>query len=444
MRELFRNNNFKLLFAGNLVSEIGNSLFGIALSFYILDLTDSSLSMGLFLFVIIGTRVLFSPLAGVLVDRWNRVRVIYMTDFIRAGLYVLLGFYIATNPTLDNIIISLYIIGILSSINAAFFGPAITSALPEIVGEDMLQAANGAQSIIQSLQSIIGVILGAAIYAFFGIWWVIIINAVSFGLSGFSEMFIKAKYRKEKTAEEIAIQNGRGLTEDFVDSVKYIKNRTGLFNLVGYSLVLNFAFTPLFAIGIPFLFKIDLARINAEMEYAYSNVAFSIAMLIAGLIVGSMKIKSISSTLRVGLLMLSLSFAFVALSMYLGSSRILDFGWFYTMFIIGMIVLAAFMMLTNVPLNTGLVKIVDPNYRGRVFSTISAIAGGAIPISMIVGGVIVEYYGISALGLFCVIVMLYPTFGFLTNKKVKTLLDSIDQHIEESAVNKEESLLWDL
>ena len=444
MRELFRNNNFKLLFAGNLVSEIGNSLFGIALSFYILDLTDSSLSMGLFLFVIIGTRVLFSPLAGVLVDRWNRVRVIYMTDFIRAGLYVLLGFYIATNPTLDNIIISLYIIGILSSINAAFFGPAITSALPEIVGEDMLQAANGAQSIIQSLQSIIGVILGAAIYAFFGIWWVIIINAVSFGLSGFSEMFIKAKYRKEKTAEELAIQNGRGLTEDFVDSVKYIKNRTGLFNLVGYSLVLNFAFTPLFAIGIPFLFKIDLARINAEMEYAYSNVAFSIAMLIAGLIVGSMKIKSISSTLRVGLLMLSLSFAFVALSMYLGSSRILDFGWFYTMFIIGMIVLAAFMMLTNVPLNTGLVKIVDPNYRGRVFSTISAIAGGAIPISMIVGGVIVEYYGISALGLFCVIVMLYPTFGFLTNKKVKTLLDSIDQHIEESAVNKEESLLWDL
>ena len=444
MRELFRNNNFKLLFAGNLVSEIGNSLFGIALSFYILDLTDSSLSMGLFLFVIIGTRVLFSPLAGVLVDRWNRVRVIYMTDFIRAGLYVLLGFYIATNPTLDNIIISLYIIGIFSSINAAFFGPAMTSALPEIVGEDMLQAANGAQSIIQSLQSIIGVILGAAIYAFFGIWWVIIINAVSFGLSGFSEMFIKAKYRKEKTAEEIAIQNGRGLTEDFVDSVKYIKNRTGLFNLVGYSLVLNFAFTPLFAIGIPFLFKIDLARINAEMEYAYSNVAFSIAMLIAGLIVGSMKIKSINSTLKVGLLMLSLSFAFVALSMYLGSSRILDFGWFYTMFIIGMIVLAAFMMLTNVPLNTGLVKIVDPNYRGRVFSTISAIAGGAIPISMIVGGVIVEYYGISALGLFCVIVMLYPTFGFLTNKKVKTLLDSIDQHIEESAVNKEESLLWDL
>lgn len=438
MRKLFRNNSFKLLFAGNLVSEIGNSLFGIALSFYILDLTSSSLSMGLFLFVIIGTRILISPLAGVLVDRWNRVRVIYMTDFVRAILYVLLGFYIATNPSVDNIIISLYVIGVLSSINAALFAPAMTSALPEIVGEDLLQAANGAQSIVGSLQSIIGVILGAAIYAFFGIWWVIILNAVSFGLSGFSEMFIKTKYKKEKTAEEIALQKEKGLTEDFVDSLKYIKRRTGLFNLVGYSLFLNFAFTPLFAIGVPYLFNNDLARVNAEMEYAYSNIAFSIAMLIAGLVVGSMKIKSINNTLKIGLSMLSLSFAFVALSMHLVSSGIIDFSIFYVLFLIGNVGLAVFMMVTNVPLNTGLVKIVDPNYRGRVFSTIGAISGGAVPVSMLVGGIIIEYYSISALGLFCVVMMLYPTIGFITNKKVRTLIDSIDQHIEEIENGKEE------
>ena len=166
MKQLFKNNSFKLLFAGNLVSEIGNSLMGFAMSFYILDLTDSSLSMGLYLFVIIGARVLVSPLAGVLVDRWNRVRVIYMTDYVRAILYVLLALFIATNPSLNNIIIGLYVIGVLSSINAAFFAPAMTSALPEIVGEDMLQPAYGAQSIIQSTQSIVGVIAGAALYFF--------------------------------------------------------------------------------------------------------------------------------------------------------------------------------------------------------------------------------------------------------------------------------------
>ncbi len=442
MKELFKNNSYKLLFAGNLVSEIGNSLMGIAMSFYILDLTGSSLSMGLFLFVIIGSRILVAPLAGVLVDRWNRVKVIYRTDYIRGVLYVLLALFIASNPSVENIILSLYVVGVISSITAAFFTPAMTSALPEIVGEDLLQPANGAQSIIQSLQSIIGVIAGAAFYAFFGMAWVIIINAISFGLSGFSEMFIKAKYRKEKTEEEIILQNEKSMTHDFVDSLKYIKRRTGLFSLVGYSLVLNFAFTPLFAIGIPYLFNNDLARVNAEMEYAYTEVAFSIAMLIAGITVGSMMIKSINKVLRIGLIMLSTSFAYIAFTMHLASTRVIGFQTFYIMFIVGMVLLAVFMMFTNVPLNTGMVKIVDPDYRGRVFSTIGAISGGAVPFAMLAGGIILEYYNISILGLFCVIIVMFPTIGFITNKKVKILINSIEKHNGENdkIIKKEDTI----
>jgi len=428
MKKLFKNNSYKLLFAGNLVSEIGNSLMGIAMSFYILDLTGSSLSMGLFLFVIIGTRILFAPLAGVLVDRWSRVKVIYMTDYIRGGLYFILALFLITNPSVDRIILSLYVSGILSSITAAFFTPAMTSALPEIVGEDMLQSANGAQSIIQSLQSIIGVIAGAAFYAFFGMTLVIIINSVSFLLSGFSEMFIKAKYKKDKTLEEIALQKDKSITHDFVDSIKYMKKRTGLLSLAGYSLLLNFAFVPLFAIGIPYLFNNDLARVNAEMEFAYTEVAFSVAMLITGIVVGSLKFKSITKIIRIGLVLLSSSFVYLAFTMHLASNKIIGFNLFYLMFIIGMVLLAVFMMFTNVPLNTGMVKIVDPDYRGRVFSTIGAISGGAVPFAMLAGGLILEYYNISVLGLFCVIVLLFPTIGFITNKKVKMLVDSIDKH----------------
>ncbi len=68
-----------------------------------------------------------------------------------------------------------------------------------------------------------------------------------------------------------------------------------------------------------------------------------------------------------------------------------------------------------------------------MFSTIGAISAGAIPFSFLVGGFIVEYYSISALGLFCVLVMMVPTFGFLTDKKVKVLIDTIDKHNEENA-----------
>ena len=71
-------------------------------------------------------------------------------------------------------------------------------------------------------------------------------------------------------------------------------------------MILNFAFTPLFAIGIPYIFKIDLGRVNYAMEYAYAEVAFSIAMLIAGIAIGSMVIKSTRRIIKIGLLFLSM------------------------------------------------------------------------------------------------------------------------------------------
>ena len=410
MKELFKNINFRLLFAGNLVSEIGNSLFNVAMSFYILELTDENVAaMGMFLFVVTGTRILASPLAGVLVDRWNRIKVIYMTDYMRGLLFVLLGIYIFSGPNDSSIVVSLYVIGILSSLSASLFGPAMSRALPEIVGEDMLQAANGAQSIVMSLQSIVGVLAGAAIYHFIGIEWIIALNAVSFGLSGFSEMFIKAKYTVELTPEELELQKSKSHSEDFFESLRYIKRKTGLLNMVGFSLILNFAFTPLFAIGIPYMFMTDLGRENFAMEYAFSEVAFSIAMLISGIIIGGMVIKSVHKIIKVGLIFLSSSFAYIAFTMFLASTGRIEFLTFYIMFIIGMVLLAVFMMLTNVPLNTGMVKIVDPAYRGRVFSTVGAISAGAVPFSFLAGGYIVEYYGITGLGLFCVLVMLIPT-----------------------------------
>ena len=105
MKELFKNKSFSLLFTGSLVSEIGNSLFGVAMSFYILDLTgDSALSMGLFFFVITMTRVLASPIAGVLVYRWNRVRVIYITDFIRGCVFVFAGILLNLLVCCNNVL----------------------------------------------------------------------------------------------------------------------------------------------------------------------------------------------------------------------------------------------------------------------------------------------------------------------------------------------------
>ena len=83
MGELFKNKNFTLLFMGNLVSEMGNVLFGFMAGLYIQDLTGDAIKLALFLALGAAVRLVFSPFAGVLVDRWDKVKIIYLTDFLR-------------------------------------------------------------------------------------------------------------------------------------------------------------------------------------------------------------------------------------------------------------------------------------------------------------------------------------------------------------------------
>jgi len=424
MKEVFRLKSFRLLFVGNLVSEIGNSLYAFAIGLYMLDATGSALIAGLYLGLGALTRILFSPLAGVLVDKLNRIRIIYMTDYIR-GLILLVGIGVIFSGIPQNtVLVLLFVMAFLLNANMAFFGPAVASGLPDIVGEEHLQTANAANSLVQSLRSIIGVLLGAIVYSFLGFEWIILVNAISFLLSGFSEMFIRYKdgYVKHEVKENTHFN-------DFKEGLNYIKNRTGLFQMILLSLLLNFSITPLFSNGIPYLFNEILER--TPMELAIPDVVFSLSMLVSGFVIGSIAIKSIRKTITSGIIMMTVLFSFTALWFHLVFIESISFTWFYIIFNIDMAIMAAVLIFVNVPLNTGLMLAVSPEYRGRVFSTLGAISSGAIPIALVLGGVILEYGNITWLGIFCVSVMLIPTVGIARNKKAQGLLQGLDEKKQE-------------
>jgi MFS family permease len=123
---------------------------------------------------------------------------------------------------------------------------------------------------------------------------------------------------------------------------------------------------------------------------------------------------------------LFLSFILSTTSIYLLSSGLINYTFFYTILIIANIGIAVFMMGVNVPLNTSMVKVIAPELRGRVFSTVSAISGGAVPIAIFLGGVIVNSASVSFLGILCSALLLVPILGFLLDGRVKHLLDGLD------------------
>lgn len=424
MKELFKNKSFSLLFTGNLVSEMGNVLFGFVAGLYVTDLTGDPIMLGLFMSLGAAVRLVFSPVAGVLVDRWNKVRIIYMTDYIRGIIFLLVGYVFFVGVS-DTVAISiLLMVTALSGFISAFFGPAVAAATPEIVGLSKVQQANGANSIIQSSTMIMGVILGATAFGLFDFYIAVLVNGVSFMLSGFSEMFIKSNFK-----EDIPEHEPPHMIEDMKIGFNYIKQKDGLLRMMVYSLFLNFAFTPLFSVGIPFLFRAELQR--GEWEIAWINIAFGIAMMISGIVVGSVVIRSMTRMIRMSLLLLSSSFLLTATNIYMLSTGVISYNLFYVFTIILNVMLAAFMMATNVPLNTGMVKVIDPQVRGKVFSTIGAISGGAVPIAIFLGGPIIAFSSVAFLGVICSLLLLVPTAGFLFDKKVKNLLQGIEDDAKE-------------
>ena len=98
---LLKNKNFLLLYFGRLVSNFGNVFYNFAIGWYILSFTESASASGFY--IAFGAIVYFilTPFGGVLSDRWDRVKIVYITDFIRGASIVLAGLVIMFNGTIS-------------------------------------------------------------------------------------------------------------------------------------------------------------------------------------------------------------------------------------------------------------------------------------------------------------------------------------------------------
>ena len=317
MKKLFRNRSYFLLFQGALVSAIGTVLYGFAGGYYVLSLFPKDVydNAGGFYFSLVASAplvagLIFSLFAGALVDKWNKVRIIYMTDFIR-GILFFISLYILRQELTNYETVTLFVIvGSLAGINEAFFRPAVQSVIPDIVGDELIQAAQGAQSIINSFTGILGVIAGMLLYGFIGIEVAVLANAISFILSGLSEMFIRTKYEHPK-----AETDEKHIFDDIREGFKYMKTKEGLLTMMVFSLFLNFAFTPVFSVGIPFLFETELGK--DVFQLGYTNIVFGVAAGVSGITIGAIKLKSLAGSIRKGLALLSTSFLLTSLIIYL-------------------------------------------------------------------------------------------------------------------------------
>ncbi len=173
MFALLRERNFGLLWFAGLVSFTWNSAFFIALPLHIYQLTDSTLATAGTLGASFLPSVLVGSVAGVFVDRWDRQRVMIVSDLLRAAL--LLPALLAPES-----LPLLYGIAVTQGTLRLFFSPAEGALLPLLVHPDKLVTANALNAMNNQFGLLLGPVLGAFAYAAFGFSGVLVCNVVSF------------------------------------------------------------------------------------------------------------------------------------------------------------------------------------------------------------------------------------------------------------------------
>jgi MFS family permease len=155
---LVRNRSFSLLWVGQLVSFFGDRIHQVAIGVLVLQ-RGTPLDLGIVFAATAVPNVFLGPLAGALVDRWDRRRTMIVCDLVRAGLVLLV-------PVAINVHIGfVYAIALAVATVGLLFRPAKTAVVPLIVDNERLVTANSASSVNETLADLLGYPAAAVLVA---------------------------------------------------------------------------------------------------------------------------------------------------------------------------------------------------------------------------------------------------------------------------------------
>ena len=404
-KNVFRNRNFSLVFLGTLVSNVAALFYSFAVSFYILKITgNNALIQGLYLAAGGVTFCVVTLFGGVVADRFNKAKIMYICDYLKGG--IIIGFTFLLMFVIKSTewkVASLFIVTVLLNIIAGLFSPASSALLPQIVEENQFQQAQSYFSILSSFQSIIGVVLAGVLYTLIPLNVLFFVVGGCYILSAISEMFIRYTSEFEKRDEKLTIKAVFG---DVKDGFKYLASIKPLLVMLICILFINFFFTPIFDNFPPYFIATDITGTNyffhdkmaPEMWSSFFSVALALGSLIMGIVLSSLKqAEKCNLVVRWSMIGVSGLTALMVIFYALFINHIIDINTTLIIFLVILFFIGVAIVLINIPSSTAMMKIVDKDKFGKVSSVINIGSQGLIPLAMFLGGIAITY--LSSLGL---------------------------------------------
>lgn len=278
--DVLRNRNFLLLFIGQIISQLGDRLDQMALiAFVYMRAPGSTLQIAKILSFTIIPVFLIGPLAGVYVDRWDRRRIMYICDFLRSVLVLMIPLFLfyAKNLTLIYLIIF-----IVFSIGR-FFVPAKLAIIPDLVDKKDLLLANSLVNTTGMIAAILGFGISGVIVEWLGAKSGFYLDSLSFLISGVLIFFItkqmKSSFNIKQVGKEIVEAIGKSVFQEIKEGILYFIKKSDIRFTASIIFVLWSALGAVYVVIIVFVQK--------TLGSATKDLGLLIMFLGVGLFLGS-------------------------------------------------------------------------------------------------------------------------------------------------------------
>lgn len=233
--------DFTIITAGSVVSMLGNSMAGFALSLMVLDYTGSTMLYAIYLMTYTVPQLIVPIISGAILDRFSRKKMIYTLDFMMGGLYLLLGILLS-HGWFNFPLFALFSLTV-GSVGSIYM-VAYDSFYPLLISEGNYSKAYSIASVLETF-AIFMVPVATFFYKLFGMGPLLMINAVCFLVAATLETQIRAeeKYieKQKKSIEGEDLSKVSRVLVDIKEGFRYLFSEKGLMAIAIYFLFSSMA-----------------------------------------------------------------------------------------------------------------------------------------------------------------------------------------------------------
>lgn len=271
--QILKSPSYRWFLSNSLLATLGNGLSYIALTWVVVQVHSSPSSVAMLMICFWISMVIFSPIFGVISDKFHRLNLMLISVLARAVMLIACGWYLRYHHDLWVI----YLISLANGLAFSLYSPAMLTFLREIVAKENLLYANTQLDITYEIGNVVGMGMAGFVMAIFSPSTALILNGCFFLVAAFC--LTRVHYQPKQ--EEVLSRSLKTFYQDFILGLRYLSDRPGLRAVYTLQLLLFVQFMMWPVLLAPFAQQVLHATV---IQFGQIEACFSVGVVSGGLL----------------------------------------------------------------------------------------------------------------------------------------------------------------